>query len=317
MSLTLPNLDDRSWDELVAEGRSLIRSWAPDWTNHNAADPGITLIELFAYLSELLMYRLNQIGDKNLRVFLKLINGPDWMPGENLQADKRRTLQNLFRTRRAVSCADFESLALAVNEKLELNARKVARVKCIPRSNLSSDRNIAQTRFPGHVSVIVVAEGHAQADTSLLNQVSEALESARLLTTQVHVVVPLYVTLGVRLTVVVKRYAIAEQVRRDAVECLRRFLDSLEGGTDGTGWPFGRSVYVSEIYEQVGTVPGVNYVTRTIDPATHSPMDELLVSPAEAWRVKRNRVGRLEAIELWPDELVAPWIDEDDITVIA
>ena len=56
----------------------MIPAWAPEWTNYNPSDPGITLIELFAYLSEMLLYRLNRVGDANLLEFLKLINGPSW-----------------------------------------------------------------------------------------------------------------------------------------------------------------------------------------------------------------------------------------------
>ena len=48
MPLTAPNLDDRRYDGLVAEARSLIPRYLPEWTNHNDADPGITLLQLFA-----------------------------------------------------------------------------------------------------------------------------------------------------------------------------------------------------------------------------------------------------------------------------
>jgi hypothetical protein len=313
MALTLPNLDDRSWDELVAEGRSLIPNWAPDWTNHNAADPGITLIELFAYLSEMLMYRLNRISDESLRAFLRLINGPDWKPGRNLQADKEATLQNLARPRRAVSSQDFESLTKAVNERLSSNTQKIARVKCVARSDLSRERNGRDLESPGHVSVIIITDDRAEAEAWLLSTVSETLESARLLTTHVHVVVPRYVKLTVRIRVVINGDATAEEARKQVVERLQGFWDPLKGGIDGKGWPFGRSVYLSEIYQCLGSAPGVNYVARVTDPTTQGQVDELSVSRSEAWRIKRNPLGQLEAIELRPDEFAR--IDEDDITV--
>ena len=60
MPLPLPNLDDRSYTDLVEEARRLIPTYAPEWTNHNPSDPGIMLIELFAYLTEMLIYRLNR-----------------------------------------------------------------------------------------------------------------------------------------------------------------------------------------------------------------------------------------------------------------
>jgi hypothetical protein len=55
--LQIPVLDDRRFADLVDEARSLIPTYAPAWTNHNPSDPGITLIEMFAHISEMLMYR--------------------------------------------------------------------------------------------------------------------------------------------------------------------------------------------------------------------------------------------------------------------
>ena len=78
MPLPIPNLDDLRWEDLVAEGRSLIPASAPDWTNHNASDPGITLMELFAFICEKLMYQLNRVSDRNVAEFLSLLNGTAW-----------------------------------------------------------------------------------------------------------------------------------------------------------------------------------------------------------------------------------------------
>ena len=47
MTLPVPNLDDRSWKQIVDEAVRLIPRYCPEWTNHNASDPGITLIELY------------------------------------------------------------------------------------------------------------------------------------------------------------------------------------------------------------------------------------------------------------------------------
>lgn len=70
-----PNLDDRTWQDLVDDMRSLIPQYAPagTWTDQNPSDIGITLIELFAWLVEGLTYRLNQVPDKNYIAFLNLL----------------------------------------------------------------------------------------------------------------------------------------------------------------------------------------------------------------------------------------------------
>ena len=68
-----PDLDDRTWQDLVDELRALIPQYAPAWTDHNPSDIGITLIELFAWLAESVIYRLNQVPDKNYVAFLNLL----------------------------------------------------------------------------------------------------------------------------------------------------------------------------------------------------------------------------------------------------
>ena len=113
MSLELPNLDDRTYEDLVAEALRLIPNYAPEWTNYNPSDPGITLIEMFAYLTEMLLYRQNRITDDNLRTFLRLLNGPDWFAEENqsLAQEIRDTVLNLRDEYRAVTAEDYEILS--------------------------------------------------------------------------------------------------------------------------------------------------------------------------------------------------------------
>ncbi len=73
MPLTLPNLDDRRWTDLVDEARALIPVYGPDWTDHNVHDPGIMLLELFAWIAETNVYRVNQVPERHRRKFLALL----------------------------------------------------------------------------------------------------------------------------------------------------------------------------------------------------------------------------------------------------
>ena len=57
-------LDDRRFQDLVSEARMRIHRACPEWTEHNVSDPGITLIELFAWMTEMTIYRLNRVPDK-------------------------------------------------------------------------------------------------------------------------------------------------------------------------------------------------------------------------------------------------------------
>jgi len=73
MPLPMPVLDNRTWTELIAEGRALIPNASRKWTDHNAHDPGITLMELFAWLSEMLIFRLDRVSPAKVRAFLRLV----------------------------------------------------------------------------------------------------------------------------------------------------------------------------------------------------------------------------------------------------
>ncbi|MEO5900014.1 MAG: putative baseplate assembly protein [Ilumatobacteraceae bacterium] len=73
MSLPVPDLDDRRFQQIVDEAKRLIPSLCPEWTNHNVSDPGVTLIELFAWMSEMIIFRLNQVPDKLYTQFLNLL----------------------------------------------------------------------------------------------------------------------------------------------------------------------------------------------------------------------------------------------------
>jgi predicted phage baseplate assembly protein len=73
MSLPIPKLDDKQFSELVEEAKAQIPVHAREWTDHNVHDPGITFIELFAWLVEMQIYRLDQVTEKNKLKFLKLL----------------------------------------------------------------------------------------------------------------------------------------------------------------------------------------------------------------------------------------------------
>jgi predicted phage baseplate assembly protein len=73
MGLPLPTLDNRTYAELVREGLRVVPRQAPRWTDHNAHDPGITLLELFAYLVEMDIFRLDRTPEAALRAFLRLV----------------------------------------------------------------------------------------------------------------------------------------------------------------------------------------------------------------------------------------------------
>lgn len=73
MPLPVPNLDDRRFQSYVDDAKRLVQQRCPEWTDHNVSDPGVTLIETFAYMVDQLTYRLNLIPERNYVAFLELI----------------------------------------------------------------------------------------------------------------------------------------------------------------------------------------------------------------------------------------------------
>lgn len=299
MPLQLPNLDDRTYTDLVKEAIALIPTHAPDWTNYNPSDPGITLIELFAYLSEMLLYRQNQVTDDNIVSFLKLLNDPTWKRSgttpDSLAKDIEQTILKLRQRERAVSCPDFEELALRAGLEASPPLQRVARVRCVPRRNLFID---SYTERAGHISVIIVPKEKYKSELdSVLDRVRNYLEPRRLLSTYLHVVEPQYVPIKITAEVVPLPDAKKETVEQTARNALKNFLAPLDAN-DNPNWSFGRSVFVSEIYELLDQLPGIDYVTSV-------ELNTLVPSR----RIEAQ--GSLVGIELKPHELVKDPTDSD------
>jgi Baseplate J-like protein len=331
VSLELPNLDDRTYDDLVKEALSLIPTYAPEWTNHNPSDPGITLIELFAYFSEMMIYRLNRVTNANKQAFLNLINGPEWKAahpdrlGETaLNAEIRQAVLALRQSDRAVTSADFETLAR--------ENPQVARARCLPQRNLDLENpRLPPVMAPGHISVVIIPSPPPsvppppvsippQPSDLLIKAVKNYLDERRLLTTQVHVVGPRYLKIGVQITLMLKADALEADVRKRATIALQQFFDPLPEGTKRQGWEFGRNIYVSELYQLLDQLPGVDYVTNTVkNPITNQDQirDEITLIPADPNRRQVDRQGNLSAIALRSDELVNASSDAMDIVILS
>src|SRR5262245_6734868 len=234
MSIPQPTLDDRSYADLLEEARTLIPSLAPGWTNHNPSDPGITLVEHFAWLTEMLIYQVNRVPEENTRAYLQLLNGPQWAPGPDLEEDIRATVLDLRGRHRAVTAEDYEVLARAASSR-------VARARCVPKRNLG-EANEADRRVPreGYVSAVVVPDrsiseavdpvsqtGAPLPSAGLLAQVRADLEPRRLVTVRQLVVPPIYVPIQAEILVATRPDVAVEPLRTRVVSAISGFLDAL------------------------------------------------------------------------------------------
>lgn len=303
MPIPLPNLDDRNFGDLVEEGKRLIPGLAPSWTDHNPSDPGITFIELFAFVSEMLLFRADRVSEDNKRAFVKLLRGPDWEPEKPIEEEIREAVLLLRDEQRAVTPGDFERLAenILVNKN-----RVVARAHCLPCRNLASGvTGAASQDAPAHVSVVIVPRTGATgqpptAEQSLITQVNEYLAPRCLLTTRLHVATAQYLKIAVNIIA----YAFADQDEKKVKSRIEARLEAnfhpLTGGPSGRGWPFGQAIYVSDLYALLDGVEGVDYVVRN---ATNRELIAINDStPSRA--IVEGAANTFVGLRLEPDELV-------------
>ena len=73
MGLKIPNLDKKDFEILMQESLAKLPSYSQEWTEYNLSDPGITILELLAWMGDIQSYRLNRVGEEHYRAFLKLL----------------------------------------------------------------------------------------------------------------------------------------------------------------------------------------------------------------------------------------------------
>jgi hypothetical protein len=73
MALPIPELDTIEFEQLAEEARALIPRYAPDWTDHNLHDPGITILELLAWIIDQQIYQIGFVSDRHLQAFAALL----------------------------------------------------------------------------------------------------------------------------------------------------------------------------------------------------------------------------------------------------
>ncbi|EPR11621.1 hypothetical protein [Ruminiclostridium papyrosolvens] len=263
MSLPIQKLDEITFDDLVKEAKSLIPMYAPEWTNHNPSDPGITLVELFAWLCEMIIYRIDQVPEKNNLRFLKLL-GTQLENGEKLTSGIRRGVQQLTQCTRAVTTEDFEFLALkALMEKPEIKESYpdlIARTICLSNRDMENNKTDEAGQF-GHISVILIMSTKNQNDLTkeaydIKQYIKKYLLERKVLTNRVHVVDPDYQEIRINMQVVAKDKKMGDTVR----EVIEKYIDPITGGENKNGWPLGRNLYASDLYYLVEGIKGIDHV---------------------------------------------------------
>jgi hypothetical protein len=307
MPIPLSNLDDRTYADLVEEAIGRIPIEAPEWTDYNPADTGIVLIELLAWLTEMVLYRLNQIPNSNQAIFLSLLKGKPWTipsglstaaQANLLQSEIQTTLAQLRQPYRAVTSTDFTQLILhdwlqtkTAPREFGANA-EIARVHCLPERDLDN-ADIDQV-VEAHISLVVLPR-HPQEDTTLLRHtLKRFLNQRRLITTHLHIVEPHYVNVTLSATLYLEDSANFRIVQDQAKERIQHFFARLDSHEfwDGQGYPFGNDIYLSELYQLLDGLAGVDYV------------EAIELTGVEGDRQKYNEQNQLIGLSIREHELV-------------
>ncbi len=207
---------------------------------------------------------------------------------ESMDEVKARARRELRAQLRAVTAEDYEVLARGAT-------RSIARVKCnTPRA---SDHHLP----PGAVEILLVPAvadslraddlSKLHADDTLTQTVAAHLDDYRLLTTTLHIREPHYIGIQVQADIIPAEFSQPEVVKMRVLESLRNLISPLPLATDPAqqdemigegwqGWPFGRNLYVAEVFSLLQRVPGVKHVldvqisTRPVVPADEAPPDQ-------------------------------------------
>ncbi|MFI6727357.1 putative baseplate assembly protein [Streptomyces sp. R-74717] len=148
MALPSPNLDDRRFQQLVDEAKRYVQQRSPEWTDHNVSDPGVTLIETFAYMVDQLLYRLNRVPDKNYSAFLDLLGVTLFPPSVAraevdfwLSAPQPETVRLPAGTEVATSRGDAEeAVVFSTSDDLPIVPSSLVRLVTAPVSGEQTDR---------------------------------------------------------------------------------------------------------------------------------------------------------------------------------
>ncbi len=167
MPIKPPRLDDREYADILAEARQLIPQYCPEWTNLSDADPGMTLVQLFAWMTELTLYRLNRVPDKTYVHFLNFI-------GEERREARSSVVPLTFSLARedagAVEvpphtvCSTRQTEAKAAldfvtTERLTVHGAHVQRVMAVKGGKRPAVREIPFSQFNNHASVLAFDSG--------------------------------------------------------------------------------------------------------------------------------------------------------------
>ncbi|MFZ5475676.1 MAG: baseplate J/gp47 family protein [Myxococcota bacterium] len=165
MPIRPPNLDDRRYEDILREARALIPQYTPEWTNLGDADPGMTLVQLFSWMTEMVIYRLNQVPDKTYIHFLNFI-GEERKPARPAIAPVTFTLKGdrAAEIPRFTRCAtrqrdDSTSADFVTTDAVTVHGSAITRVMAVRGGSRTAVREIPFTNLHDNRAALLFGGG--------------------------------------------------------------------------------------------------------------------------------------------------------------
>lgn len=203
---------------------------------------------------------------------------------ETMPKLERRAAQSLRERDRAVTAEDFESLAK--------QAANIGRAQALPLFHPS----FPDIEVPGVITMIVIPNRDIESDDPAqldrkptpgeltLKTVCSFLDARRLLTSELYIIGPTYRRVEIEGLIIATDDADLATVYDAVIDDLLTYLDPLTGGRQGTGWPFGGTIYYSLILQRITAVSGVERVselTIRLENKIYSPCTDVAIGKHE------------------------------------
>ncbi len=267
MPLQIPNLDNKTYEELTAGLINSIPKFSDNWTNFNPSDPGITILELLAYVADTLLYRTNWVPYQAYVDFLKMLVGvtdddlkkldniiydalkppSNDNPCCNEYVDYDRQLHNVFKIIKRVEAAKPQEIPLHELQKVAIEYTN-CRYRAVteddfvtltidatrsPNGDIGEVKRAIIRKTPLEILDIIIVTDTADPDQyeKLIPQVQHFLENRKLIGTRIKVQEPKYTSLTIKVVVKLTAEANKEETTKIITECILAYLASVRNET--------------------------------------------------------------------------------------
>lgn len=284
MSIPQPNLHTKKFKDISDEILTSIPKYTDKWTNHNPSDPGITILEMLAWIADTTLYRIDRIQEKTYVSFLRLVAGaagPEDVESLLKEPDLDRSHQKILSLLKEVENGkekSVEEIKAAVLVFLSSRFRAVTEedfrslaIEATDSDVFSSKVKKAVVSSKGtKVEIIIVPDNWAEYEDEklpeaernaryggLVKQVSDYINPRRLIGTIIEVKKPVFTSVKIDIKIISSPHLKYENVEEDVKNRIINYLDPFVGGPAGKGWPYGKTLTVYKIAQLVEETEGV------------------------------------------------------------